>query len=88
MKFLNLALILVFSFILNSCGKAQSSSADDNDCGYRYISGHDCIVCSKGGVSCKWRGLCLLGCTQKNSNICKSNCKLKNIFAMVKDVVL
>ena len=45
---------LVFLFNLNSCGKAQSAAEDDNECGYRYISGHECIVCSKGGVSCKW----------------------------------
>ena len=39
---------------LSSCGKANSSTLENVDCGYRYIAGHDCIVCSQGGVSCKW----------------------------------
>lgn len=44
----------LFLIVLSSCGKANSSTADSVECGYRYISGHDCIVCDHGGVSCKW----------------------------------
>lgn len=54
MKILNLALICLFAVCLNSCGKALSSPEDHNECGYRYVAGHECIVCEKGGVSCKW----------------------------------
>jgi hypothetical protein len=54
MKVFNLALVVLFSFTLNSCGKVLGSGLDNNECGYRFISGHDCIVCEKGGVSCKW----------------------------------
>lgn len=54
MKILRLALIVSMLLNLTSCGNALSSSSNDNDCEYRYVSGHDCVVCSKGGVSCKW----------------------------------
>jgi hypothetical protein len=52
--FMNIFFILILLINLNSCGKASSSAQDENECGYRYIAGRDCIVCSKGGVSCKW----------------------------------
>jgi len=45
--------LLIFA-TLQSCGKAQGAPEDENECGYRFIAGKDCIVCSKGGVSCKW----------------------------------
>lgn len=39
---------------VSSCGKANGVASENVDCGYRFISGHDCIVCDHGGVSCKW----------------------------------
>ena len=54
MKILYFVFIFLFSFNLSSCGKAVSSAVDDNECGYRYVAGRECIVCEKGGVSCKW----------------------------------
>lgn len=48
MIFLSVCLLL-----LNACGKAESND-DDNRCEYRYVYGKECIVCEKGGVSCKW----------------------------------
>lgn len=54
MKILSLAFVYLFLFLVTSCGKAISSAEDSNECGYRYIAGKDCIVCDKGGVSCKW----------------------------------
>ena len=39
---------------VSSCGKANGFAPENVDCGYRFISGHDCIVCENGGVSCKW----------------------------------
>ena len=41
---------------LNSCGKMVDASSDseENKCGLKYVSGKECIVCSKGGVSCRW----------------------------------
>ena len=41
---------------LSSCGKMvdAASDSDENKCGYKYISGRQCIVCSKGGISCQW----------------------------------
>lgn len=54
-KFLLLMLLLgtLISFV-SSCGKANGFAPENVDCGYRFISGHDCIVCDHGGVSCKW----------------------------------
>ncbi len=55
--------ILMFSIIfsslflnLNACGRLvdAASTSDENKCGYKYISGRQCIICSKGGVSCQW----------------------------------
>lgn len=51
---------LYFIFIVgiligvSSCGKANGFAPENVDCGYRFIAGHDCIVCDHGGVSCKW----------------------------------
>jgi len=39
---------------ISSCGKANGFTPENVDCGYRFIAGHDCIVCDHGGVSCKW----------------------------------
>lgn len=41
---------------LNSCGKMvdAESNSDENKCGFKFVNGRDCIVCSKGGVSCRW----------------------------------
>lgn len=39
---------------VSSCGKANGFDSENVDCGYRFIAGHDCIVCDHGGVSCKW----------------------------------
>lgn len=55
----NKIMLLFFLIILvigsvSSCGKANGFAPENVDCGYRYISGHDCIVCDHGGVSCKW----------------------------------
>lgn len=50
--FILLACILLGS--VSSCGKANGFAPENVDCGYRYIAGHDCIVCDHGGVSCKW----------------------------------
>ncbi len=48
--------LIVVALNMNSCGKMvdASSSSDENKCGYKYVSGRQCIVCSKGGVSCQW----------------------------------
>lgn len=48
-------LILMFAILVNSCGKdVEAGAVADNECGYRMIAGRDCIVCEKGGVSCRW----------------------------------
>jgi hypothetical protein len=39
---------------LSSCGKANGESNNDNECSYKIIAAHDCIVCNHGGVSCDW----------------------------------
>ena len=52
MLFILLLGILIGS--ASSCGKANGGAVENVDCGYRFISGHDCIVCDHGGVSCKW----------------------------------
>lgn len=54
MKFLISIFIIFFSIMLNSCGKAESYATNENECEYRLVAGQECIVCSKGGVSCKW----------------------------------
>lgn len=55
---LSLALTLSALGTINSCGKVlgneDDSSTNDNQCEHRYVSGYACIVCSKGGVSCRW----------------------------------
>ncbi len=53
------ALPLALTFVvlsLSSCGKTvdAESNGDENKCGLKYVSGKECIVCSKGGVSCRW----------------------------------
>jgi hypothetical protein len=54
MRLHHLLFNLLFVVVMTSCGKAKGSSLESVDCGYRYIAGRDCIVCSQGGVSCKW----------------------------------
>lgn len=49
-----LLLICILIGNVSSCGKANGSALENVDCGYRWIAGHDCIVCEHGGVSCKW----------------------------------
>lgn len=41
--------------LFTSCGKlSEASDVDANECTKRWISGQECIVCEKGGVSCRW----------------------------------
>lgn len=55
MKYIGTFLMMAFLISINSCGKmSEAAVAEDYDCGYRLIAGHDCIVCEKGGVSCRW----------------------------------
>lgn len=54
MKTTVLILVCAASLLL-SCGKElRATSANDNQCSFRMIAGHNCIVCEKGGVSCQW----------------------------------
>jgi hypothetical protein len=52
MKLLISFLFLAVLSFVQSCGNSEASG--ENQCGVRYVSGKECIVCSKGGVSCRW----------------------------------
>ena len=54
MRPFSLGFVLLLSTLAASCGKANSQTVESIDCGYHYIAGRECIVCEKGGVSCKW----------------------------------
>jgi len=54
-RFIMYLVVVAFVFgSISSCGKANGLAPANVDCGYRFIAGHDCIVCDHGGVSCKW----------------------------------
>lgn len=41
-------------FTMASCGKAQGDPVYQNECNPAIVSGRECIVCERGGVSCNW----------------------------------
>lgn len=55
MKIFILCAFLFPIVLTSSCGRPlEAADGSDNECGFRYVAGKQCIVCEKGGVSCKW----------------------------------